>query len=268
MAPFALSAASDKKIPVGLELYSVRGELAKDLTGAVTAVAKMGYQVVEFFSPYYQWTEDYAKQVRKLMDDLGIRCNSSHNNPQSFSGDGMQKAIDLNKILGAKFIVMASSGRVVGIDGWKNLAGTLSQASEKFKTVGLRAGYHNHQAEFQLLEGQRPIEVLAANTPREFMLQFDVGTCVEVGYDPIAWIRANPGRINSVHCKDWAPGTPAGEKGYRVLFGEGVCPWAKIFDAAESVGGVEYYLIEQEGSRFPEFETAQRCLDTWKKMRA
>ena len=268
MAPFALSAAGDKKIPVGLELYSVRGELAKDLTGTVTAVAKMGYQVVEFFSPYYQWTEDYAKQVRKLMDDLGIRCNSTHNNPQSFSGDGMQKAIDLNKILGTNFIVMASAGRVVGIDGWKSLAGTLSQASEKFKTVGLRAGYHNHQAEFQLLEGKRPIEVLAANTPSEFMLQFDVGTCLEVGSDPVAWIEANPGRINSVHCKDWAPGTGADEKGYRVLFGEGLCPWSKIFDAAESVGGVEYYLIEQEGSRFPELETAQRCLDTWKKMRA
>src|ERR1017187_3577538 len=106
MAPFALSAAGDKKIPVGLELYSVRGELAKDLTGTVTAVAKMGYQVVEFFAPYYQWTEDYAKQVRKLMDDLGIRCNSTHNNGMaSFTAPGWQKAIDLNKILGTRFIV-------------------------------------------------------------------------------------------------------------------------------------------------------------------
>ena len=269
MAPLALSAAGDKKIPVGLELYSVRGELTKDLPATVTAVAKMGYQVVEFFAPYYQWTEDYAKTVRKLMDDLGIRCNSTHNNGlTSFTDPGMQKAIDLNKILGAKFIVMASAGRVNGIDGWKALGDTLTAASEKLKAAGLRAGYHNHQAEFQLLEGKRPIEVLAANTPKEFMLQFDVGTCVEVGYDPVAWIKANPGRIYSVHCKDWAPGTVADDKGYRVLFGEGVCPWPKIFEAAESVGGVEYYLIEQEGSRFPELDTAQRCIDTWKKMRA
>ena len=113
------------------------------------------------------------------------------------------------------------------------------------------------------MEGKRPIEVLAANTPSDVMLQLDVGTCVEVGSDPVAWIRANPGRIRSIHCKDWAPG----EK-YRVLFGEGVCPWKSIFAAAESVGGVEYYLIEQEGSRFPEMETAQRCLEAWKKMRA
>jgi sugar phosphate isomerase/epimerase len=267
-APLALSAAY-KDIPVGLELYSVRGALAKDLPGTVTAVAKMGYQVVEFFAPYYQWTADYAKQVRKLLDDLGIRCRSTHNNGlQSFTAPGMQKAIDLNKILGAEFIVMASAGRVVGIDGWKTLAGTITEACEKLQAVGLRAGYHNHQAEFQVLEGSRPIEVLAANTPKEFMLQLDVGTCVEVGYDPVAWIEANPGRIDSVHCKDWAPGTAADNKGYSVLFGEGVCPWPRIFAAAESVGGVEYYLIEQEGSRFPELETAQRCLDTWKKMRA
>jgi len=268
IAPLALSAASYKKIPIGLELYSVRAEMTKDLPATVTAVAKMGYQVVEFFAPYYQWTEDYAKQVRKLLDDLGIRCNSTHNGPPSFSPDGMQKAIDLNKILGARFIVMASAGRVTGIDGWKSLAGTLTGACEKFKAVGLRAGYHNHQAEFQVVEGKRPIEVLAANTPREFMLQFDVGTCVEVGSDPVAWIKANPGRIDSLHLKDWAPGTAADNKGYRVLFGEGVCPWPQIFDAAESAGGVEYYLIEQEGSRFPELETAQRCLDSWKKMRA
>jgi sugar phosphate isomerase/epimerase len=267
MAPLALSAAASK-IPVGLELYSVRNEMNKDLPGTVTAVAKMGYQVVEFFAPYYDWTEAYAKQVRKLLDDLGIRCNSTHNGPPSFSADGMQKAIDLNKILGARYIVMASAGRVVGLDGWKSLAERLTAACEKLRAVDLRAGYHNHQTEFQPLEGKRPIEILAANTPKDFMLQLDVGTCVEVGSDPVAWIKSNPGRINSLHLKDWAPGAAADNKEYRVLFGEGVCPWPQIFDAAESVGGVEYYLIEQEGSRFPELQTAQRCLDAYKKMRS
>jgi sugar phosphate isomerase/epimerase len=266
MAPLALKAAGNN-IPVGLELYSVRVEMAKDLTATVTAVAKMGYQVVEFFAPYYDWKPEYAKQVRKLLDDLGIRCNSTHNGPQSFSSDGIQKAIDLNQILGAKYIVMASAGRPSTLDDWKKVAGTLTAACEKFRAVGLRAGYHNHQTEFQPLGGQRPIEVIAANTPKDFMLQFDVGTCVEVGSDPVAWIKANPGRIDSLHCKDWAPGADADNKGYRVLFGEGVCPWRQIFDAAESTGGVEYYLIEQEGSRFPELETARRCLETWKTMR-
>jgi len=263
IAPIAWSAA-ESKIPVGLELFSVRNEMAKDLPATVTAVAKMGYQVVEFFAPYYDWTEDYTKQVRKLLDDLGVRCNSTHNGPQSFAPEGVAKAIDRNRILGAKFIVNASAGNPKTLDGWKHVAETLTAASEKFRAAGLRGGYHNHQTEFQMLEGKRPIEVIAANTPRDFMLQLDVGTCVEVGSDPVAWIKSNPGRINSLHLKDWAPGSRA----YTVLFGEGVCPWPQIFAAAESAGGVEYYLIEQEGSRFPELETAQRCLEAYKKLRS
>lgn len=257
-------AAPVNKIPVGLELYSVRDELAKDLMGTVQAVAKMGYEVVEFFSPYYRWTAEYAMGVRKLMDNLGIRCNSTHNDASAFTEDGLRKAIELNHILGAKFIVMASAGKVTALDGWKGVAERLSDASAKLKPLGMRAGYHNHQLEFVPLEGRRPIEIIAANTPKEMMLQLDVGTCVEAGSDPVAWINANPGRINSLHCKDWAPGEG---KGYRVLFGEGDSPWAKIFQAAESTGGVEYYLIEQEGSRFSSIETAERCIANWKKMR-
>ena len=114
--------------------------------------------------------------------------------------------------------------------------------------------------------GQRIIEVVAANTPSEFVLQLDVGTCEEAGADPVAWVKANPGRIKIMHLKDWAPSTSAGEKGYRVLFGEGVTPWKELLAAAESVGGIEFYLIEQEGSRFSEFETARRCLENWKAM--
>jgi sugar phosphate isomerase/epimerase len=251
-------------IPVGLELYSVRQDLAKDLKSTVTAVAKMGYEVVEFFSPYFSWTSDYAREVKKLMDDLGIRCNSTHNGANAFSGEGIAKAIELNHALGVKYIVMASAGKVEGLDGWKKLGDTITAACEKFRAAGLRAGYHNHQAEFTPVEGKRPIEVIAATTPKDFMLQLDVGTCVEMHGDPVAWIKANPGRINSLHCKDWSPEEG---KGYQVLFGEGVSPWKEIFQAAESTGGVEYYLIEQEGSRFPPIETAAKCLATWKQMR-
>jgi sugar phosphate isomerase/epimerase len=262
-APLAFDVQARKKIPIGLELYSVRDELSKDLMGTVRAVAKMGYEVVEFYSPYYSWTPDYAKEVRKLLDDLGIRCNSTHNGANSFTPDGLTKAIELNQILGAKYIVMASAGRVNGLDGWKGVGETLSKAAEKLRPLGMRTGYHNHKPEFVALEGKRPMEVIAANTPKDVMLQLDVGTCVEAGADPVAWINANPGRINCMHVKDWAKG-----EGYKVLFAEGEAPWTKIFKAGEGKGGVEYYLIEQEGSRFPPLETAERCLATWKKMRA
>lgn len=257
-----------KKLPIGLELFSVRDELAKDLMGTVRAVAKMGYEVVEFFSPYYQWTPEYAKEVRKLMDSLKIRCLSTHNSANVFTPEGIGKAIELNQIIGSKTIVMASSGRVDGIDGWKGVAAKLTMASEKLKPLGMRAGYHNHQLEFKPIDGKRPIEVLAANTPKDVTLQFDVGTCVEVGYDPIAWINANPGRIRSLHLKDWTGATDKADKGYRVLFGEGDAPWKKIFAAAEAKGGAEYYLLEQEGSRFSSLETAEKCLATYKKMKS
>src|ERR1700733_257372 len=217
MAPFALQAAS-KKIPVGLEMYSVRGELMKDLPGTVRAVAKMGYEVMEFFAPYFQWTTDYAKDVRKQLDDLGVRCNSTHNNAESFTPEGIEHAIALNQILGARYIVMASPGRVAGLDGWKALGERLTALVEKLKPLGMSSGYHNHETEWPLVDGKRPMDVLAANTPKEFMLQLDVGTCVAAKNDPVAWINANPGRIKSIHFKDWAPGSRADEKGYRVLF--------------------------------------------------
>ncbi len=129
----------------------------------------------------------------------------------------------------------------------------------------MRAGFHNHQTEFTPIDGVRPMELLAKNTVKSVVLQLDVGTCVHAGSDPVAWINQNPGRIVSLHLKDWSPEP---EKSYRVLFGEGASPWKAIFEAAEKTGGVEYYLIEQEGSRYPAIETAERCLATYRAMRS
>lgn len=259
-----------RKIPIGIELYAVRGALAKDLPATLEEVARIGYEVVEFYAPYFQWTPIYAKEVRSRLDDLGLRCYSTHNHLISFTpGDGMTRAVELNQIIGARHMILSSAGREPrGADGWKKLCEQLTTATNELLPHGLTAGFHNHQTEWVKVEGDlRIMDLIAANTPKEFVLQLDVGTCVEAGADPVAWIKANPGRIRSVHLKDWAPGRHEDEKGYRVLFGEGVSPWAEIIAAAESVGGVEFYLMEQEGSRYPEFETAQRCLDRWKKFR-
>jgi sugar phosphate isomerase/epimerase len=266
----AAAPAAAKKYPIGLELYSVRTELARDLPNTLKNVSKIGYDCVEFYAPYYGWSLPYAKEVRSMMDDLGLRCYSTHNHIESFTpGEKMAKAIELNQILGCKYLVMASApGNTKSLEDWMLLCDQLSKATETFKSHGLSAGMHNHQSEWAPLAGERRImDVIAANTPKEFVLQLDVGTCVEAKGDPVAWINANPGRIKVLHLKDWAPGSAKDEKGYRVLFGEGSSPWKEIIAAAESVGGAEYYLMEQEGSRFSEFETAQRCLDSWKTFR-
>jgi sugar phosphate isomerase/epimerase len=259
--PLARLSAYEKKIPIGLELYSVRDELKKDQTATLNAVGKMGYQCVELYAPYYDWTADDAKQVRKQLDDLGVRCYSTHNGLQSCSPEGLGKAIVLSKTLGTQYIVLAHPGKVSTLDDWKHIIDVLNQANHKMSAEGLHAGYHNHDLEWKPVDGQKPIELIAANTDKSIMLQLDVGTCLEAGNDPVAWIEKNPGRIRSLHLKDWSP-----EKGYRVLFGEGVAPWKKIFSAAESTGGVEYYLIEQEGSDYPELETADRCLVAYKNL--
>jgi sugar phosphate isomerase/epimerase len=261
--PWVLAARGSRSIPIGLELYSVREALKADPEGTVRSVAQMGYECVEFYAPYFERSESQTKQMRKLLDDLGIRCFSTHNDERYFSPENIHRARDLNLILGSKYMVMASSQPKPGLDGWNAVADELNSAADQLEASGLKPGYHNHQPEFTLVEGTRPIEILVKNTKPTVMFQLDVGTCVEAGSDPVAWIRSNPGRIRSLHLKDWSP-----QKGYTVLFGEGVADWKSIFAAAESVGGVEYYLLEQEGSRFPELETARRCLQSFRAVQS
>ncbi len=263
-ASSALLTAKGKKIPIGLELYSVRQELQKDDVGTVKAVAKMGYEAVEFFSPYGNWTTAKAKDMRKVLDDLGVKCVSTHNSAGSFAADKIDHAIELNQILGSRLIVMASAGKVVDLAGWKVVAEKLNAGAEKMKGAGIRAGFHNHRVEFMPMEGKTPMEVLAAETTKNVVLQLDVGTCVEAGVDPVAWIKKHPGRIASIHAKDWSK-DPA--IGFKALLGEGDSQWKKIFEAAEKKGGVECYMVEQEGSRFSPMETAEKCLAAIKKLR-
>ena len=190
----------------------------------------MGYQVVEFYGPYFQWSEAQTKQMRKLMDDLGIRCLSTHNDESNLNPPNLDRARDLNLILGSKYIIQAWSEPKQSLDAWKPVADRLNAAAEKVEPSGLHVGYHNHNAEFSGAKGQRPIELIAKNTKSSVVLQLDVGTCLEAGANPVEWIKANPGRIHSIHCKDWSS-DPA--KGYKVLFGEGDADWKGIFEAAE-----------------------------------
>jgi sugar phosphate isomerase/epimerase len=145
-------------------------------------------------------------------------------------------------------------------------AASLAAAQEKLRPQGMMTGFHNHQTEWRPIGDTRPMDIIASGTPKDVVLQLDCGTCVEVGADPVAWINKNPGRIKSLHLKDWGAGDG---RGYNVAFGEGDVPWKGIFAAAEATGGVEYYLIEQEHAGADgEFAMAKKCLDNYKKMRA
>ena len=260
--PWALTSHASTSVPVGLELYSVREALSRDPQGTVRAVAKMGYECVEFYAPYFEWTENETKQMRKLMDDLGIRCYSTHNDEGYLAPKNLSRVQDMNSILGTRYVVQAWSEPKTTLDAWKPVADNLNAVAEKLEPFGLHVGYHNHDPEFAPIDGQRPIEILAKNTKPSIMLQLDVGTCLKAGSDPIAWVKANPGRIRSMHCKDWSPEP---QKAFAVLLGEGAVDWKGLFQAAENGGGIEFYLVEQEGSRFSEIETARKCLQAFRE---
>ena len=197
------------------------------------------------------------------MDDLGIRCLSTHNSPASIAPDGIQKAIELNQILGSRDIIVASAGKVTDIDGWKAFGARLNEAAEKLKPAGMFTGFHNHPTEWRPIEGSVRWTCSPPARRRTSSSSSTSAPASKSGADPVAWIKANPGRIKSVHCKDWAPG-----KGYGVLFGEGAAPWPAIFAAAESVGGVQHYLIEQEeGPADEQLLRAEKCLANWKKLK-
>ena len=101
-----------------------------------------------------------------------------------FTPEGLQKAIDLNHAIGSKYIIMASAGQITGPDGWKGVADQLTAAQAKLEPLGMGTGYHNHGAEWHEVDGKRPMDIIAAGTPKSVTLQFDIGTAVEAGVDP------------------------------------------------------------------------------------
>ncbi len=263
-APETLAAPS-KRVPNGLELYSVREEMKADVKNVLRQVAKIGYEVVEFYAVYFDYTPEQTKELRKLMDDLKIRCVSTHNSGRFLTPENLSRTIDLNQTLGSTQIIQASAGRITTAKGWHEVAENLNQVAEKLKPLGLRTGFHNHHVEFQPLEGSLPIDILGENTGKDVILQLDVGAALSAGGDPVAFMKKYAGRVASMHVKDWSPDP---DKGFKVLLGEGVANWKEIFRVAETVGGIEYYLVEQEGAAYPPMETVDRCLKVMKKLRA
>ena len=118
------------------------------------AVAQMGYQAVEFYAPYFEWTEAQAKQMRKLLDDLGIRCYSTHNNEDYFGAKKINAcARPESDSRHASMSCRRGAIRRPDVDGWKAIADKLNAAAEKLEPSGLKVGYHNHQAEWKPVAG-------------------------------------------------------------------------------------------------------------------
>ncbi len=265
MLPLALRTPAASSIPVGLELYSVRNTLKQDLEGTVRAVAQMGYQCVEFYAPYFDWTEAQTRDMRKLLDDLGVRCYSTHNNADYLSKDNISKTRDRNQILGCKYVVIASTHAYTDLEGWKTFAGTLNCRCRAAGTRGSESRVPQSQG------GVRPYRWRPSHGSAREEHQADRNAAA--GRRHVSRSRRRSDRLDSrqsgAHPLAALQGLVA--RSIQRLHGavrRRVADWKAIFQAAESGGGVEYYLIEQEGSRLSELDTAKTCLDLYRKLRS
>lgn len=190
--------------------------------------------------------------MRRKLDELGLACYSTHNDLTSFQPQGWAKAMRLNHILGTRYIILASPPSPIHtLDGWKRIAETLNRANAVMMRSGFHAGYHNDDHEWIPIDGKKPIDVVAGATEKSVILELDTGNCLNSGGNPVAFIKEHPGRVRAMHVKDWSPA-----RKLTVLLGQGVARWKQIFTAAQAVGGIEYYLIEQETSQLSEFKAA------------
>ncbi len=245
-------------IPIALQLYSVRDDAAKDPAGVIAAVAKMGYKGVEF-AGYYGKS---AAELRKLLDDNGLKCCGTHTGMNSILGDELPKTIEFHKTLGNKFLIVPglpgeyTSSR----QGWLKAAKLFTEAAARAKEQGMLVGYHNHNIEFKPLDGEMPWDTFFGNTPKDVVMQFDTGNAMHGGAEAAPFIKKYPGRALTVHLKEFSKTNP------KALIGEGDIPWTTIFSLCETIGATQWYIVEQESYAFPPMECVAKGLENLRKM--
>lgn len=244
-----------KSIPVGVQLYSVREEAAKDLPKVLEAIGKMGYKGVEF-AGYYGWDKD-PKRLRKLLDDNGLKCCGTHTDLGTISGDALKATADLHHVLGNRFLIVPDV-EAKDAAGWVALARTFAGIAARAAALGMRVGYHAHAGDFKKFDGKTSWEIFFDNTGRDVIMQLDTGNCMEGKGDPVSILKEYPGRSTTIHLKEFGGGAGA-------VIGQGLVPWAKILEICESTGGTEWYIVEHETGGDP-IANIRGCLAGLRKM--
>jgi sugar phosphate isomerase/epimerase len=238
-----VSFAAAAKIPLGVQLYSVRKDCEKDLPGTLNAVGKIGYKAVEFAGYYGR----DAKTLRKLLDDAGLKCCGTHIQLDTLLGDKLAKTVEFNQTLGNVNLIVASlpeKNRKTKED-WLKTADVFSEIAAKVKPQGMRVGYHNHDVEFKPMDGQVPWELFFQRASKDVRVQFDTGNAAHLGIDAPGCLKKFPGRVVSVHVK------PYSKSNSNALIGQDELPWPEMFRLCETVSGVEWYIIEYERENEP-----------------
>lgn len=260
VAPTSLFAAPKKKIPIGLQLYSVRKQCEQALPRVLHAVAKMGYEGVEF-AGYYDRTAD---ELKKMLDDNGLKCCGTHLrtriNTIADGYDEFDKEVEFNQVLGNPYLIfpwMPDDMRN-SADACKKTAELLDTLAERVKKVGAYVGYHAHGGDFAKIGDATQWDLLFENSGDRVIMQMDIGNCLGGGGDPYATLKKFPGRSLTVHLKEHGAD-------HKAPVGEGDVDWKKVFEICESVGGTKWYVVEHESGDNP-LASVDACLKNLRKM--
>jgi sugar phosphate isomerase/epimerase len=241
--PFARASAApsvrrDSLDRIGLQLYTVRSEMEKDVERTLAEVAKIGYHEVEF-AGYFGKS---PKEIRAILDASGLTAPSSHAADFGTMRGSWRQALDDAAVVGHRYLVCASIPRRerADLDGWKRVAELFNQSGESAKQAGFRFAFHNHAEEFAPVGNTTGYDILLAETdPALVGMQLDLFWIVRAGRDPLAYFAAHRNRFVSVHVKDMAAG------GRMADVGAGTLPFAQYFAAAKRAG-VQHYFVEHD----------------------
>jgi sugar phosphate isomerase/epimerase len=233
-------------LPIGCQLYPVREQIAQDFEGLLRQLAAIGYRTIELCSPpgyeksgFGPLVKMKAAEVRKAFEAAGLRCESSHYQFRELK-ENLDDRIAYAKELGLKHMVLSTFGlpRSASMADWMKAAGELNKIGEQVKKQGLQLGFHNHNFEFQQIDGVFIYDKLMDEfDPKLVKMQFQVAV-ISLGYQAASYLQKYPGRFSSLHLADWS----STEK-KSVPVGAGVVDWKALFAAAK-IGGVENYFVE------------------------
>jgi sugar phosphate isomerase/epimerase len=248
-----LGNAANEKTPIGVQLYTVREQLAKDLPGTLASIRKIGYQEVETYWDVYSHP---APELKKIINDNGLQVRSGH-----FNYDGLDSKFDYAKELGVHYVIcpMLPKDMWTSADGFKKAAVQLNTWGERAKKMGLQFGFHNHNYEFRQFGDQTGFDLLMKGTdPGLVCLEMDCYWMTQAGKDPVKMMNRLGKRVQLLHLKDRKAGFPPSQEmnaaaEHFAPVGRGSIDWKAIIGAAKS-HGIERFYAEQDTSELPPLE--------------
>jgi len=255
--------------PIGLQLYTLRNELAKDVPGTLRQVAETGYKEVEI----YDFFNRDSVAMRQLLRDCGLSAPSAHYQvPQIKSS--WDKQIEYAKAISLKYMVNAIifPHERKSLDDYKQLADVFNKAGEQCQKAGIQFAYHNHNFEFKTYDGVAAYdELLRLTDPSLVRFEMDCFWVTRAGHDPVAYFEKYPGRFPLLHIKDLKKGYPttvedAFQPGPFAPVGQGIIDWKRIFAAAPK-GGMKHFFVEQDECDQPPLESIKISFDYLKKLK-